>query len=272
MNRATPAFPPLGGLLYIECGRERRRDMAQQLEAVQNGVLTAICELHAKGKSTKVVANLLDSVLPKYVELCWPLDEADIEGDALTPPWERSSTLGAYARHSKANARRSTDRRLRQQKFEEALGHWAQQFRLTDDLTGTGHPLPWIVEFGRALCGGKSYHVPVARTHGADRTHFTPPPGGPRVPEPNPKTENFSEYVERVKGALHAQYSAVREQQRSNPRPGKRNPSHYKWFVLHYCDSKRPGEIANLLGAAIQEDTIRKGIARVRADLDLGRK
>lgn len=235
--------------------------MAQRLEDAQNGVLAAIWVLDGTGKFTKILDDLRASVLPKYLDLWWPF--AEVEGDALTPPTEKASS--SYAAHSR-------DRVRRLKAFEDALGNWARKFRLTSDLSATGEPLAWILEFGRALCSGRSYRVSPARTHSAARKETMPPPGRPLVPEPNPKTENRSAYVRRVKDHLYAHYRAVYKKQRSNPLPAKRKPSHYEWFVLYYCDRQNPARIANMLNALVQADAVRKGVGTVRTELGLGRK
>jgi hypothetical protein len=102
-----------------------------------------------------------------------------------------------------------------------------------------------------------------------------PPPWGWPIDAPNPEEERFSQWVKRIRPELRKWYSDTREQQRSRsyPDPAKRNPDHFKWFVLSVCAGLGPSKIAEILKMpAADESTVRKGIMSVRQALGLTRK
>ena len=228
-----------------------------QTEAAERGVIRAIQSLHADGTFTTLLKDLDESVLPKFVALDLPI----VEEPVFNVPPEPPVKIGPYDRFSR-------DRRQRHSEFESALQQWARRFRLTRDLTETGEGLPWILQFGRALCEGTGFTLAAE-----PRTVKMAPPGGwVHLDAPNPAKENRSDWLSRNRGALREHYSAVRKRQRAKPYPNqtKRNPDHYRWFVLHVCGGLKPGHIADKLGLLnVQEDAVRKGIKSVCDALDV---
>ena len=218
-----------------------------EAEAAQRGVLQAILSLHTDGTFTAVLDEFYRSVVPKYFALDLPIVEPPVFNEPPEPP-----TMGSYDRFSR-------DRRQRHQEYEDALQAWAQRFRLTRDMKETGECLPWILDFGRALCKGPPFTV----VSDSQKRGKMPPPGDwVHMEQPNPRKENFSDWLRRNRSALKEPYSTVRERQRppAYPDPAKRKPEHYRWFVLNVCGGLKRGEIVKMLNLPVQEDAIRKGI------------
>jgi hypothetical protein len=237
--------------------------LAQSIEAAQNGVLDAILELHSTKLFPNVIDDLFENVLAEYLIASASLDrgvgqgQGVVEGQTATPPSLMS--LG-----------QRLDDRHRSPPLELALHAWARRFHLTDKLSETGECLPWILKFGRELCGDKLYRVPESHEKSAHSfpVDLQPRREGIQVPDPKPGV-NFSDYVKSVKRMLKAHYAAVRKRGRSKPPQDKRNRDHYKWFVLNVCGGFKFPQIADMLDAQVQDDAIRKGIATVCDELGL---
>jgi hypothetical protein len=222
-------------------------------------------QLHTAGTFTNVLNELYGVVRPKYLAVGAPTTEG-LELDGLG---SSISYVASSSRH-----------RSKADEYEEALQQWGCRFRLTHDLTETGKPFPLILEFGRSWCEGRLFFAPREPSR-RPPVPTMPPPGGWVIAEPDPRGENFSQWVERIKPQLRSWYGAVRERQRSKsyPNPAKRASRHYEWFVLSICRQKTARAIADDLAVRvvedtfrIGEDTIRKGINAVRRDLSLSRK
>jgi hypothetical protein len=229
-----------------------------EAEAAQRGVLQAILSLHEDRKFTALLDDLCASVQPKYFALNLPIPQ---EPELGVPP--EAAPLGSYARSSR-------DRRQRQAEYEDALQQWARRFRLTDDLTETGECLPWILDFGRRACEDRSFTVPPGRRAG----ERVPPPWGSAIPASGPN-EKLPEWFARIRPLALALRRAARQQQRSRPYPdpAKRNPDHYRWFVLRVCGGLTPGKILERLNIHdADESTIRKAVKSVSSALGLPRK
>jgi hypothetical protein len=244
--------------------------LAHSIEAAQKGVLDAILELNSTRVFTNVITNLCESVLPAYVAASASLDRGVVTGQGVGSGQPSTpSTL--------MSSQPSGDWRLSQPEFREALQAWARRFRLTDNLRETGECLPWILDFGYALCqdidptaNPARIGLPILIDLQALRDGFT-------VHNPDPQKENRSEYRERVRPLLDGRYDAALDLLRSKPLQDKRNADHYKWFVLHVCASMTYSRIVQQLGAMLPQakadrltvDAVRKGIAAVRRDLRL---
>lgn len=230
-----------------------------QTENAQRGVLRAILSLHSAGIFTALLADLYESVEPVYVVLNSPIEEPLFGA----PVEARPSPIGSYIQASRGRDRR-------REEFETALRRWAARFRLTCDLTESGECLPWALEFGRALCRGEQIDTSPSRVPGRMR----PPGGWVQLDDPDPEKETFLAWLDRIKPALRVHYSAERKRQRTRPfpDPAKRNPDHYRWFVLQVCGGRSLSEIADMLRISLQEDAVRKGIKSVRMMLGVNRK
>jgi hypothetical protein len=219
-------------------------------EAAQRGVLQAIRDLHVDGTFTAVLTDFYASVLPKYLDL------------NLTSASEQSSN-GSYGQHRQDWVRRQYD-------FVFTLQKWARKFRLTEDLTEAGEPLPWILDFARQFCESRSFDSVID----VGVKEKMPPPASPGwgwVLLDEPDTPTASVWIKRNLPALKEHYRSVRERRRS-PRPAhpaKGNLDHYKWFVLHVCGGLKPNQIAERPGMRRDLSVIRKGIAEVQEALGL---
>ena len=225
-------------------------------EKAQRGVIEAILGLNQEGIFRAVLDHLLDCVYPMYLVLNSPILEEPTFGPPPDPP--------RYAPHRAIRFQQHED-------FENALRKWAQRFRLTRDLTETGECLPWALDFGRALCSGKSVVLSSEPHIGQEM----PPPGGwLRVGEPNTLTETRGVWLHRIKTELKEHYAAAHKRQRARPYadPAKRKPVHYRWFVLAVCGDCTPGNVAKTLNVELQDDAVRKGIRSVSKMLGVNRK
>jgi hypothetical protein len=238
--------------------------MFERREAAQRGVLEAILSLYDDGILTAVLDEFYRSVLPAHFALLMPVPEDSPLNESPDIP-----SLGSYTRSSRIRERQNRE-------FEAALGAWACKFRLTGDLTETGECLPWVLEFGRRACQGRQFSIPpVSPSRGSSTTPIKgPPPWGWQPSNPDTDREGVAAWLDRIRPELKERYYARRREQRSRayPDPEKRNPNHYRWFVLHVCGGMRPGQIAEALALNAQEDAVRKGIKSVHRALGLNRK
>jgi hypothetical protein len=227
-----------------------------ETEAAQRGVLTAIVGLHEDRTFTEVLDEFRASVLPKYRAL-------EVTAAEIRPVTADSSPLGRYIGYSAARRRQLAE-------FDEALEHWARWFRLTHDLSKTGECLPWILDFARSRCERRSFDVAPGRRRGKRG----PPPWGWFLDPPNPAKESFSRWAARIRPALKEWYSDARKRQqsRSYANPAKRNPDHFRWFVLHVCGGWKPRKIIDELTLRVDDDAVRKAIKTVCEALGLKRK
>lgn len=231
-----------------------------ETEAAQRGVIDAIRSLDVNGEFTVILSTLSTSVFPKYlaVDAC----SLGNHEDAMSPPSRTGGTIGSYRQLSR-------EHQYRQTQFENALQEWARQFRLTRHLTDVGECLPWILDFGRRRCAGTPEPFR-PKAHRGGQMH---PPGACFLEEPH-RTEKFSDWAHRIRPVLKVWYSAAGERQRPRHQrdSSKRNPDHYKWFVLHICGGLPPKAIADRCCLQRTDDAIRKGIDAVCAALRLTRK
>lgn len=232
-----------------------------QTEAAERGIVDAILGLDNDAIFREPLNDLRRSVYPKYIALDLPL----VEGPAF-PALSPGCDIPQYAPYRAIRSQRHGE-------YESALQEWARRLRLTHDLTETGECLPWALEFGRALCSDR--RVAVSSSPGV-RGNMPPPGSWVRVDQPNPLLETRADWIRRIKPALIEHYSAVRKVQRARPYAdsAKRNPGHYRWFVLAVCGGRKPQEILDLLTLPpdMGPDTIRKGIKSVCRALGLERK
>jgi hypothetical protein len=246
--------------------------LAQSIEAAQKGVLEAILELNSTKVFTNVITNLYGSVLPAYVRASALRDRGTGKGQGVGKGQISTQPSLVFS------AQPSGSWRFSQQELKEALQAWARRFRLTDNLRETGECLPWILDFGYALCQEIDPTANPARIGLPKLIDLQALRDGFTVPNPDPQNENRSEYRERVRPLLDGRYGAALDILRSKPFRDKRNTDHYKWFVLRVCANKFTySRIVQQLGPMLPQakadrltvDAVRKGIAAVRRDLRL---
>lgn len=230
--------------------------MTKLIEA-QDGVLKAIEHLYRENVFPDLISNLLAQVFPKYWEALHTRSEL-LKGNAdiLAGPIVGQAS---GSDRPKLMARDVFDIPA----VQSSLHEWAKRFRLTSNLSTSGESLPWVLEFGRALCKGeRNSVVPVLQAFSS---------GGLHIPDPKPD-EKWSAYRRSGIELLRNHFKSVRSLQRRKNRLHKREPSHYEWFVLQVCGRWTYRNIADRLSLQVGEDTIRKGVDAVCDELGLARK
>jgi hypothetical protein len=116
----------------------------QHVADAQWAVIGAIYDLD--GVYSQVRQRLVSEVYPTW-KAVWK------------PPWGLSWLLPK--RESDVSLQAAKDA-LARQAAEDALKAWARAFRLTSDGTAEGHPLLWILDWGRQVCRLRHRHERVA--------------------------------------------------------------------------------------------------------------